>query len=79
MIRLLIGITLFKALFHRRSPLRGLIVGGLIGFFAHRHFEQGEKPKLTTLADVTPGGKQENAEVPEEAPKRKGRSKKTAE
>ena len=45
----------------------------------HRHFEQREKPKLTTLADVTPGGKQENAEVPEEAPKRKGRSKKTAE
>ena len=42
MIRLLIGITLFKALFHRRSPLRGLIVGGLIGFFAHRHFEQGQ-------------------------------------
>ena len=40
MIRLLLGIFVFRMLFNRRSALRGLIVGGLIGFFAHRHFEQ---------------------------------------
>ena len=52
----------------------------------HRHFEeQTRNPNITTLADVTPGGKKEFVsevfppEEPVEAPKRRGRQKKTAE
>lgn len=45
----------------------------------HRHFEGEGNPNMTTLADVTPQVKEENAEVPEEAPKRKRRPKKTDE
>lgn len=51
----------------------------------HRHFEeQGRDPNMTTLADVTPKVRKEEyvSEVfppdqPVEAPKRRGRQKKT--
>lgn len=48
----------------------------------HRHFETERTENMTTLADVTPVNEHGNAvpsnEVHEEAPKRKGRSKKTS-
>lgn len=49
----------------------------------HRHFEQGHNKNMTTLKDVTPHEKEEFvSEVfppDEEAPKRRGRPKKTEE
>ena len=51
----------------------------------HRHFEEGKPENMTTLADVTPTVKKEFVsevfppEEPVEAPKRRGRSKKTSE
>ena len=48
----------------------------------HRHFEKERTNNVTTLADLTPGAKREEevlTEVPEEAPKKRGRKPKTSE
>ncbi|MBO5967268.1 MAG: hypothetical protein J6S14_02085 [Clostridia bacterium] len=48
----------------------------------HRHFEEQRNENITTLADVTPKEKSVSEELPHEeepveAPKRRGRPKKT--
>lgn len=52
----------------------------------HRHFENEKSKNMTTLADVTPGAEKEYVsevfppdEEPVEAPKKRGRPKKTEE
>jgi len=51
----------------------------------HRHFEREKQKNMTTLADMTSGAKEEYVsdifppEEPVEAPKRRGRPKKTDE
>ena len=45
----------------------------------HRHFEQEKSKNVTTLEDVTPKVKGEPPEELEEAPKRRGRPRKTDE
>ena len=48
----------------------------------HRHFERENNQNVTTLADLTPDAKREEpvlTEVPEEAPKKRGRKPKTGE